>query len=180
MKVCIICNQTHYEETIEHIIPRTLGNIHYILPRGLVCRKCNNRFARYENRVLSSSIFVQERLRLGLVQPNHSIQKLDLEEKNLYPFLTKMGFESIYKSKKALLSKYDWQPVLSMLVQGKRNPVLDDKNDTPIRTIKSIPGWIHNFRLGRNHLQLHYAETKDNRLFFHFQFGVIKAKIRLI
>src|SRR5262249_12994746 len=32
--------------SVEHIIPEALGNIEYVLPRGMVCDTCNNYFAR--------------------------------------------------------------------------------------------------------------------------------------
>ena len=35
--------------TIEHIIPESLGNKAYVLPRGIVCDKCNQYFSKLEN-----------------------------------------------------------------------------------------------------------------------------------
>lgn len=45
--LCLFCKQdSSNSKSIEHIIPESLGNKHLILPKGLVCDKCNNYFAR--------------------------------------------------------------------------------------------------------------------------------------
>jgi hypothetical protein len=33
-------------KSVEHIIPESWGNTKYVLPRGTVCDRCNNYFAR--------------------------------------------------------------------------------------------------------------------------------------
>lgn len=44
---CLFCKQdSSSTKSIEHIIPESLGNTTLILPRGYVCDKCNNYFAR--------------------------------------------------------------------------------------------------------------------------------------
>jgi len=44
---CIFCkNPSDSSRSIEHIIPESLGNTKQMLPRGIVCDKCNNYFAR--------------------------------------------------------------------------------------------------------------------------------------
>jgi hypothetical protein len=44
---CIFCkNFSDSSRSVEHIIPESLGNTKQILPRGVVCDKCNNYFAR--------------------------------------------------------------------------------------------------------------------------------------
>lgn len=43
---CIFCSKISGDsKTVEHIIPESLGNTEYILPKGVVCDKCNNYFA---------------------------------------------------------------------------------------------------------------------------------------
>lgn len=180
MKKCIFCQQLHEDETVEHIIPRTLGNIHYILPKGDVCGKCNNRFAKYEHRVLNSDIFLQERKRLRLLKPNNQVIPHPLEAEALHPFLLKMGYEAIYRSRKKLWKGFDFEVVRQMLVNGKPSPLLHDKDLNNVVQSKSIPRWLNTFRLGRNHMRLLYSRTEDDRLFVHFQFGAIKAKVRMV
>lgn len=44
---CIFCKQDSIgAKSVEHLIPESLGNTKYILPRGTVCDRCNNYFAR--------------------------------------------------------------------------------------------------------------------------------------
>lgn len=44
---CLFCKEdSSNSKSIEHIIPESLGNTTLMLPRGYVCDKCNNFFAR--------------------------------------------------------------------------------------------------------------------------------------
>ena len=180
MSQCIFCQNVHQDETVEHIIPRSLGNLHYILPKGEVCGRCNNRFAKYEHRVLNSDIFLQERKRLNLLRPNNQVTPHHLEAESLHPFLLKMGYEAIYRSRKKLWREFDFEIVRAMLVKGKTSPLLSDNDLSNVVQSKSIPHWLNTFRLGRNHLRLLYSRTADDRLFVHFQFAAIKAKVRMV
>jgi len=67
-----------------------------------------------------------------------------------------------------------------MLVDGKISPLLDDQDMSNVIQSKSIPRWLNTFRLGRNHMHLLFSRTADDRLFVHFQFGAIKAKVRMV
>ena len=56
---CLFCGRdTTNCKSVEHIIPESLGNIELILPKGVVCDKCNNYFANeIESKVLSIQSF---------------------------------------------------------------------------------------------------------------------------
>ena len=44
---CIFCKHISDDsKSVEHIIPESLGNTKNVLPRGVVCDKCNNYFSR--------------------------------------------------------------------------------------------------------------------------------------
>lgn len=44
---CIFCKQSSVNaKSREHILPESIGNTTQVLPRGIVCDKCNNYFAR--------------------------------------------------------------------------------------------------------------------------------------
>jgi hypothetical protein len=60
---CIFCkNNSSGSVSVEHIIPESLGNSKHILPRGVVCDKCNNYFARkVEKPILDSEYFTHSR-----------------------------------------------------------------------------------------------------------------------
>lgn len=61
---CIFCKEdSSASVSVEHIIPESLGNKEHILPRGIVCDKCNNYFARkIEKPLLDSDFFRHARV----------------------------------------------------------------------------------------------------------------------
>lgn len=62
---CIFCkSDSSGSVSVEHIIPESLGNKTHTLPRGIVCDKCNNYFARkIEKPLLDSEYFTHSRFR---------------------------------------------------------------------------------------------------------------------
>ncbi len=67
---CIFCNSTIGLNSIEHIVPESLGNQWYMLSKGEFCSTCNNRFSKFENTALNNSILGLERARLGIKTKN--------------------------------------------------------------------------------------------------------------
>ncbi len=65
MCICIVCHKLSDKKIVEHIIPESFGNKDYIIPNGLVCEGCNNRFSKFESSALSNTVFVMERARFG-------------------------------------------------------------------------------------------------------------------
>ena len=64
---CIFCDSTGPFNSVEHIVPESLGNDILILGPGWVCDTCNNRHSAFENRVLERSIIGFERCALGVI-----------------------------------------------------------------------------------------------------------------
>lgn len=64
---CIFCGNENEAISIEHIVPESFGNLHYLMPRSAVCDRCNNRFSDFEEKALTKSVFVMERARFGVV-----------------------------------------------------------------------------------------------------------------
>lgn len=62
---CIFCKQnSDGSNSIEHIVPESLGNKEHILPKGVVCDKCNNYFAtKIEKPLMELPYFVSVRHR---------------------------------------------------------------------------------------------------------------------
>jgi hypothetical protein len=54
--ICIFCDIPNHAVSIEHIVPESLGNKHYLMPRGTVCDLCNTRFCASEKKVLEKTI----------------------------------------------------------------------------------------------------------------------------
>lgn len=175
---CIICHRLHQEETVEHIIPGSLGNEYYVMPKGEVCYQCNNRFARIENKVVSSHLFLNERKKYGLVK-NQDIEGNELLEEHLYFLLVKMGYEGMYRSRKKIWEKFRWDEVQHYLNKRISLEPLNDRSLPANVKFRSIPGWIDRFRLRNNHLTLEYGIV-DERLYVRFQYGKIRSWVRLI
>ncbi|MGH8490521.1 MAG: HNH endonuclease [Gammaproteobacteria bacterium] len=55
---CIFCNvASDAFISQEHIVPESLGNTEHVLPRGWVCDKCNNYFAREVEKPFLDSLY---------------------------------------------------------------------------------------------------------------------------
>lgn len=65
---CIFCKiSSTNSRTVEHIVPESLGNKEHVLPKGVVCDKCNNYFAtKIEKHALETEFFKNLRFRTGL------------------------------------------------------------------------------------------------------------------
>ena len=178
VKACIFCGTDDGAETVEHIIPQSLGNVHYLLPKGCVCHQCNNRFARFENKVVSSEEFIAERKRLGAIDANIEQRVNELRREDMIKFLLKMGYEGLYHSRKEIWKKYSWTGLKDILVKGYPSDgyAINDPND-PVR-YKPIPRWLDRFRLRNNHLLLEYG-TDASGIFVRFQYGRLRSTIKV-
>lgn len=69
---CIFCgNDSSSSRSVEHIVPASFGNSISILPKGIVCDKCNNYFARkIEAPFLNSEAVLQLRQELEINNRN--------------------------------------------------------------------------------------------------------------
>jgi len=56
---CIFCKKdASTSKSVEHIVPESLGNYNNVLPKGVVCDKCNNYFAlKVEKKILETDYF---------------------------------------------------------------------------------------------------------------------------
>lgn len=65
---CIFCeNDSSSSKSVEHIVPASFGNSTSVLPKGIVCDKCNNYFARkIESPFLNSEAILQLRQELEI------------------------------------------------------------------------------------------------------------------
>ena len=74
---CIFCKKdTADSKSVEHIVPESLGNINHVLPKGVVCDKCNGYFAlKIEKIVLETDYFKSLRHRNGIVSKKRKIPK---------------------------------------------------------------------------------------------------------
>ncbi len=173
-EACIFCNSAITPPSIEHIIPASLGNVHYVLARGSVCRQCNQKFGKFENAVLSSREFQKYRNQ-QLEDKVHDLRRSDLTR-----FLLKMGYESLYHSKRRIWSKYDFTFLKETLVIGKNHnwEILWAPNH---HQYKPIPGWLDRLRLSTIRIDLRYKTSVDTgQLHFLFRFDTFSAAIDLV
>lgn len=100
---CVFCHKdSSNSQSVEHIIPESLGNKHYFLPKGYVCDECNHYFAiKIENELLSQPYFVSMRFR------NEILTKKRRQVKET------MIFPSALKSAEAILQTTDEGKVIS-------------------------------------------------------------------
>jgi len=84
---CIFCgNDSSSSRSVEHIIPASFGNSISILPKGIVCDKCNNYFARkIEAPFLNSEAVLQLRQELEIHNRNGKVVNrfADLPSENI-------------------------------------------------------------------------------------------------
>jgi hypothetical protein len=53
---CIFCGTPVLKNSLEHIVPESLGNKTYTLENGFICGGCNNSFSKFEDKALSKGI----------------------------------------------------------------------------------------------------------------------------
>lgn len=82
---CIFCgNDSRASRSVEHIIPESFGNSTAILPKGVVCDKCNNYIGRkIESPFLNSEAILLLRQELALENKNNkTINQFDYPKAN--------------------------------------------------------------------------------------------------
>jgi hypothetical protein len=64
---CFLCKSDGPFNSVEHIIPHSLGNDLIILPKGCICDKCNNLCSSFENRAIYNTILGVQRTIMGVI-----------------------------------------------------------------------------------------------------------------
>ena len=77
---CIFCHKdSTASNSVEHIIPESLGNKQHILPKGYVCDECNNYFAvKIERELLNQPYFKSMRSRNEILTKNGKFVKEEI------------------------------------------------------------------------------------------------------
>lgn len=177
MNKCIVCYQEHKSETVEHIVPRALGNIHYVLKKGVVCSNCNNRFAKYEHVVLNCPTWLERRKKLRLVRNRDLNPGRSPSIDEMAFFLMKMLYEGMYQSRQKVFIMLDFEPIRHVLMSNQKIPfrLIKDKR---LAQIISIPSWMDRWRLSQNHINMAY-HYHDGNIWFQFRFSDIYNIIEL-
>jgi len=99
---CIFCKQdSSTSQSVEHIVPESLGNVAHTLPVGVVCDGCNQYFARkVERPLLESPMFRFLRADMAVPNKRNRLPKWQPEDGSSRPdyrqmgrFLAKVGLE---------------------------------------------------------------------------------------
>lgn len=85
---CIFCKiNSSDSKSVEHILPESLGNSMHVLPKGIVCDKCNNYFSRkVERLVLENLYFRTLRSEQGVLSKKKRMAKVPV-------YIPKMGMQ---------------------------------------------------------------------------------------
>jgi len=177
MSTCIICLQDDQAPSVEHIVPRALGNIHYILPKGVVCQRCNNRFSQSEQLVMNSERWLEERSKYGLISEKSTATPHQLDEHHLIRILVIIFFEAMYHSRRPYWERLDHGRLRRYLTEGNdlNTTVYMDKS---ISNAKPIPRSWDRWRLRRNHLSLLYR-LDTGVSWFGFSFGDLHYVLKI-
>lgn len=102
---CIFChNDSTTSRSEEHIIPESLGNKDYILPKGYVCDECNNYFAvKIERELLAQPYFRSMRFRNEILTKRGRLVK----ETMIFPDAMKSCEVVMHKSDSGLIVSFD-------------------------------------------------------------------------
>ena len=150
-----------------------------LLQKGLICRNCNNRFSRFESRVITSKEFYSEQVRLGMLQSNSNSSRFALKNKDALRLALKIGYEALYKSRKAIWKKLPHQIIRNFLLRGESlNDFIMEKSHDDF-TFISIPGWLDRWRLKMNHTEIHYGRVNEGGSCIKFRYGRILITVKV-
>ncbi len=172
-----MCMKDDQIASVEHIVPRALGNIHYILPKGVVCQRCNNRLSRSEHLVMNSHDWLQERRKFGLISDKSTSTPHQLEDHHLIRMLVMIFYEAMYHSKRQGWDDIDHEQLRRYLTEGKQLDAVVYPDKT-ISGAKHIPGWWDRYRLKRNRISLKYRLDGPS-YWFEFSFGTLHYVLKI-
>jgi len=125
---CIFCKEdSTYSNSVEHIIPESLGNKSLILPKGIVCDKCNQYFAvKVEKPTLEMKYFRNVRFRNNI----KSKKGRNIPYKTLFP--NKDGsWADMYIDGNSIAFGEDDSHIVNLIRNQKVNQMIFEVVDSP-------------------------------------------------
>jgi hypothetical protein len=153
--------------------------MHYILAKGIVCRNCNNRFSRFESKVIASEIFQNERKKLGAPIINLNKQISPIRKIDALRFTIKIGYEALYKSKRNIWNNLSHTTITEFLLHGSLPTPFFDQINIDEFNFHSIPKWINKWRLRLNHIEILYGINAIGQGAIQFKYGNITMSSRI-
>ena len=128
MMRCIFCKLPSEDSvSVEHIIPESLGNTKHILPKGIVCDKCNNYFAsKIEQPFLQLPYFISVRHRNDIESKKG---RIPLEKGVL--FANTPSIINIHRGKEGQSLMLEDESLLSFFTESETFSIIIPINEEP-------------------------------------------------
>lgn len=130
--ICLFCKENSTNsKSVEHIIPESLGNKEHILPKGIVCDKCNQYFAiKLEKPLLEKPYFRNARSRNIVESKKNNIPLGDAfvfgRDMDKVQFGFEYGKNFVVFENEVVLSKVLSKGKGSFIIQMNDEPEKDD------------------------------------------------------
>nr|WP_299415543.1 HNH endonuclease [uncultured Emticicia sp.] len=159
MKNCIFCKKdSSNSNSVEHIVPESLGNKSHILQKGVVCDECNNYFSlKIEKPVLEQEFFKNLRHRNKISSKKGRIP----EGKVIVPYFLSEGSVKFHKNNTIIsLDSNAFQAI----VDGKISKLIVPYNTTPLEKDRTLSRFLGKMALEA--LFDRISDAKNSRIFF--------------
>ncbi|RYE21793.1 MAG: HNH endonuclease [Sphingobacteriaceae bacterium] len=135
---CLFCKRdSSTSRSVEHIIPESLGNKEYILPKEMVCDKCNQYFAiKIEKPLLEQPYFKHLRYRSKIENKKRNVPTLDVMAIGLRPMKVELSFDK--KDGFSITIPDDVKDFFSSPIRKIIIPILDAPKDNNLIVSKFL------------------------------------------
>lgn len=155
--ICIFCKENSLDsKSVEHIIPESLGNKNLVLPKGIVCDKCNQYFAvKVEKPMLEMKYFRNVRFRNNI----KSKKGRNIPYKTLFPH--KDGdWVDMYIDDNSIAINGDDRNIINLIKDRKVNQMMFEVVDSPSENSSHISRF-----LAKSALELFALKAGNNQKF---------------
>lgn len=155
--ICIFCKENSLDsKSVEHIIPESLGNKNLVLPKGIVCDKCNQYFAvKVEKPMLEMKYFRNVRFRNNI----KSKKGRNIPYKTLFPHKDG-GWVDMYIDDNSIAINGDISNIINLIKDRKVNQMMFEVVDSPSENSSHISRF-----LGKSALELFALKAGNNQKF---------------
>ena len=119
---CVFCHKdSSTSQSVEHIIPESLGNKHHFLPKGYVCDECNHYFAiKIEKELLSQPYFVSLRFRNEILTKKGKL----VRQKMIFPGALKCTDVVMQTTENGIVASFDDVELYEAIKAGKTSKMI--------------------------------------------------------
>ena len=109
-----------------------------------------------------------------------TVKSFDRSEVATSKLLLKIGFESLYTSRRTIFNKFSFQDLKSYLTNDSNQDWGFITARTEQGKFKSIPRFLDKYGLKRRSIELRFLERSDGELLFKFRFSGVSMIINLL